>query len=95
MVFVIHQHESAMGAHVSPVLNPLPTTLPPTPLGCLRAMILGALLHASNLHWSSVLPMVIYTFQFYSLKSFHPRLLPQSPKVSSLYLCLKMCPSPC
>ena len=88
MVFVIHQHESAMGAHVSPVLNPLPTTLPPTPLGCLRAMILGALLHASNLNWSSVLPMVIYTFQFYSLKSFHPRLLLHSPKDCSLHLCL-------
>ena len=32
--------------------------------------------------------MVIYMFQCYSLKSFHPHLLPQSPKVCSLYLCL-------
>ena len=49
-------------------------------------------LHASNLHQSSILPMVIYMFQFQSLKSFHPRLLPQSPKVSSLHLCLFCCP---
>ena len=32
--------------------------------------------------------MVIYMFQCYSLKSSHPRLLPQSPKVCSLHLCL-------
>ena len=31
---------------------------------------------------------IIYMFQCYSLKSSHPRLLPQSPKVCSLYLCL-------
>ena len=56
--------------------------LPPhnIPLGCPRALALGAPLHASNLHWSSVLQMVIYMFQCYSVKSSHPRLLPQSPK---------------
>ena len=32
--------------------------------------------------------MVIYMFQCYSLKSSHPRLFPQSPKVCSLHLCL-------
>ena len=30
-------------------------------------------------------------FQCYSLKSSHPRLLPQSPKVCSLHLCLFCC----
>ena len=44
------------------------------PLGCPRALALGALLHALNLHWSSVLHMVMYMFQCYSLKSSHPRL---------------------
>ena len=34
---------------------------------------------ASNLHWSSILHMVIYIFQCYSFKSSHPRLLPQNP----------------
>ena len=42
-----------------------------------------AVAHAENLHWSSVLPMVIY-IQCYSLKSSQPRLLPLSPIVCSL-----------
>ena len=63
------------------------------PLGCPRAAALGALLHAPNLHWSSILHMVIYGFQFYSLKSPRPHLLPLSPKVCSLCLCLLCCPA--
>ena len=61
MVFAIHGHESATGAHVSPHLE-LPTRLPPPPipLGCPRAPALSGLLHASNLHWSSILHMVTY-----------------------------------
>ena len=49
-----------------------PSHLPPhpIPLGCPRAPALGALLHALNLHWSSILHMVIYMFQCYSLISF-------------------------
>ena len=56
-----------------------PSHLPPylIPLGCPRAL---ALLHASNLHRSSILHMVIYMFQCCSLKSSHPH-LPHSPKV--------------
>ena len=45
----------------------------------------------SNLDWSSILHMVIYMFQCYSLKSSHPHLLPQSPKVCSLHLGLFCC----
>ena len=65
-----------------------PSHLPPhrIPLACLRAPALSVLLHASNLHWSSILHMLTYMFQCYSLKSSHPGLLPQSPKVCSLHL---------
>ena len=61
------------------------------PLCCPRTLALGALLHASDLHWSSILHMVMYTFQYYSLKSSHARLLPQNPKVCSLHMCLFCC----
>ena len=48
-------------------------THPPTPLSCPRVPALSVLLHASNLHWLSVLHMVIHKFKCYSLKSSHPR----------------------
>ena len=35
--------------------------------------------------------LVIYIFQCYSLKSFHSHLLPPSPKLCSLHLCLFCC----
>ena len=40
MVFAIHWHESATSAHVSPHLEPPPTSLPPSPipLACPRAL---------------------------------------------------------
>ena len=63
----------------------------PIPLGCPSAPALSGLFHASNLDWSSVSHMVIYMFQYYSLKASHPCLLPQSSKVCSLYLCLFCC----
>ena len=63
----------------------------PIPLDCPSAEALSALIHASNLYWSSVSHMVIYMFQCYSLKSSHPRLLPQSSKVCSLCPCLSCC----
>ena len=52
-----------MGIHVAhrpEATSPLP--LHAIPLGCLRAPALGALLHALNLRWSSILHMVIYNF---------------------------------
>ena len=53
--------------------------------------IKNTLPHASNLEWWSISHMVIYMFQYYSLKSPHPHLLPQSPKVCFLHLCLFCC----
>ena len=77
---------------MSPYPEP-PPNFPPhaIPLGGPSALALSALLHALNLRWSSVLHMVIYMFQCYSLKSSHPHLLPQNPKVCSLHMCLSCC----
>ena len=73
------------------ILKPLLPPFPPHPSGLFRAPALSALLHASNLQWSSILHMIIYMFQCYSLISSHPCLLPQNPKVCSLHLCLFCC----
>ena len=72
--------------------NPEHPSLPPIPLGCPRAPALDALLHTSNSHWLSILHMAMYLSQCCSFKSFHPLLLPLSPKVCSLLLCLVCCP---
>ena len=67
-----------------------PSHLPPHPIpqGCPSAPALSALFHASNLDWWSISHIVIFMFQCCFLKSSHSRLLPHSPKVCSLYLCL-------
>ena len=81
-------HGCTCGPHPEP-----PSHLPPHPIpqGHPSALALSALSHASNLDRWSISHMVIYMFQCYSLKSSHPRLLPQSPKVCSLHLCLFCC----
>ena len=48
----------------------------PTPLGCHRALTSGSLCHAWNPHWLSVLHVVIYMFQCYSLISSYSLILP-------------------
>ena len=76
------------------VPHPEPSShLPPHPISQRppSALVLSALFHTSNLDWQSISHMVIYMFQCYSLKSSHPHLLPQSPKVCSLSLCLFCC----
>ena len=85
--FSIHWHESAVRVHVSPRSEPL-FHLPPHPIPFSCS---SALFYALNLNWSSISHMVIYMFQYYSLKSSCPLLLPQSPKICSLYLCLLCC----
>ena len=63
----------------------------PIPLGHPSASVLSTLSHASNLDWRSISHMIMYMFQCYSLRSFHPRFLPQSPKDCSIHLCLFCC----
>ena len=91
VAFAIHWHKSAMGVHVSSSWTPSHLPPHPTPLGHPSAPALSTLSHASNLDWWSISYMIIYMFQCCSLRSSHPRLLPQSPTVCSLYLCLFCC----
>ena len=50
--FAIHQHESATGVHVFPILKPPATSLPRTiPLGHPRAPAPNILYPALNLDW--------------------------------------------
>ena len=84
VIFTIYQHELAMGVQASPHPE-LSSDLPPhpIPLACPRAPTVRAMLHGSNLHWSSILHVAIYTFQCYSFILSHPCLLPPSPEVCS------------
>ena len=75
----------------SPSRSPLPPPSPPDPSGSAQCTRPEHLSHASNLGWWSVSPLIVYLFQFYSLRTSHPRLLPLSPKVCSVYLCLFFC----
>ena len=78
---------------ISHVCTCVPHPDPPSYLPPHLIPALSTLFHASNLDWQSILHMIIYMFQCYSLKSSHTCLLPQSTKVCSLHLCLFCCPS--
>ena len=86
--FAIHWHESTMGVHVFPILNPLPPPSNPIPLGHPSASDPSTLYHSSNLDWWLVSHMIIYMFQYLSPKSSHHCPLPLSPKDCSMYICV-------
>ena len=69
--FAMHQHESPVGARAPRPEPPSPLPPHPIPQGCSGAPALGALLHALDLHRSSVLCTVMHMFQSYSIKSSH------------------------
>ena len=54
---------------------PLEPPSPPHPSRLLQRPGLNSLSHTANSHWLSILHMVMYMFQCYSLKSSHPLLL--------------------
>ena len=68
-----------------PTWTPLPHPSESHPSRSSSALAQSTLSHAWNLDWWSISHMVIYMFQCHSLKSSHPRLLPQSP-TSVLYI---------
>ena len=77
-----------------PSWTPLPPLSPSHPSGssqCTRPEDTVSCMEPGLQSLRSVSRMVIYMFQCHSLKSSHPRLFPQSPKVCSLYLCLFCC----
>ena len=80
-----------MNLHVFPILFPLPPPSLSHPSGSSQCTSPEHLPHASNLGWRSVSHLIIYMFQCYFLRSSHPHLLPQSPKVCSVHLCLFFC----
>ena len=89
---------SSSSIHVSAYSEPLlPPPSLPYPSGLSQSTGVGGsssyieLAWPSN--WSSVLHMVSYTSQCYSLKSSHLHFLPLSPKICSLHLCLLCCPA--
>ena len=90
--FAIHHHESATGAQVSP--NPEPSShllshpFPPgyprapafeCPALCIELALVIYFTHG-NIHVSMLFSQII-----------HPHLLPHSPKVCSLHVCLLCC----
>ena len=90
--FATHQHESATGVHLFPILSPA-SHLPPRtiPLGHPSAPAPSILYPASKLDWRFVSYMIVYMFQCHSPKSSHPLPLPQSLKVCSIHLCHFCC----
>ena len=89
--FAIHWHGSTTGVHVFPIMNPILTSLPIPSLWVIPLLQPWApcLMHLTwleiyftyvNIHVSTLFSQII-----------PPCLLPQSPKVCSLYLCLFCC----
>ena len=74
-----------------PHLIPPPPPSPSHPSGSSQCTSPEHLSNASNLGWWSVSPLIVYLFQCYSLRTSHPHLLPQSPKVCFVHLCLFFC----
>ena len=89
--FAIHQHESAMGVHVFPILKPCPTSLPIPSLWVIPVHHPQAscILHQT---WTGNSFLIWYYTGFNAiLPNYPPFPLPQSPKDCSIHLCLFCC----
>ena len=89
--FAIHQHESAMGVHVFPILNPAPTSLPILSLWVISVHQPQAscILHRT---WTGDSLHIWYYTCFNAILPNHPLLsLSQCPKDCSIHQCLFCC----
>ena len=84
--FAIHQHESATGIHVFPILNPLPLPSPYHPSGSSQCTSPKHPVSCIEPDWRFVSYMISYMFQCHSPKSSHPLPLPQFYTSMSLLL---------
>ena len=89
--FAIHQHESATGIHVFPILNPPPTFLPIPSLWVIpvHQPQTSCILHRT---WTGDSFLIWYYTCFNAILPNHPPFpLPQNPKDCSIHLCLFCC----
>ena len=89
--FAIHQHESATGVHMFPILNPAPISLPIPSLWVIpvHRPQASCILHRT---WTGDSFLIWYYTCFNTILPNHPPLtLPQSPKDCSIHLCLFCC----
>ena len=86
--FAIHQHESAMGVHVFPILNPPPTSLPITSLWVIpvHQPQASCILHWS---WTGDSFLIWYYTCFNAILPNHPTLsLSHRVQKTVLYICV-------
>ena len=89
--FAIHQHASATGVHVFPILNLPPTSLPIPFLWIIpvHQPQASCILHQT---WTGDSFLIWYYICFNAILQSHPPLpLPQGPKDCSIHLCLFRC----
>ena len=89
--FAIHQHASATGVHVFPILNPPPTSLPIPSLWVIPVHQSqdSCILHRT---WTGDSFLIWYYTCFNGiLPNHHPLPLPQSLEDCSIHLCLFCC----
>ena len=89
--FAIHQHESATGVHMFPILKHLPLLSPYHPSGSSPCTSPKRPVSCMEPGWRFVSYMILCMCQCHSPKSSHPRPVPQSPKDCSIRPCLSCC----